>query len=160
MASPRACEATTGKVRLRLDSGQPALISHRVGSGRTYLLGFCVQESYFQSYREADLPARGQLGCLIGDLFQDAKVRPHIRSSNPDIEASVRANSTEGYVFIINHEAAQPQATVQLADLGFRIKRMVDVESGEPVPFHSTRNGVEFPITAGFGSTRLLRISP
>ena len=83
---------------------------------------------------------------------------PHIHSSNPDIEASVRANSTEGYVFIINHEAAQPQATVRLADLGFRIKRMVDVESGEPVPFRSTRDGIEFPITAAFGSTRLLRI--
>jgi hypothetical protein len=72
----------------------------------------------------------------------------------------VRANSTEGYVFIINHEAIRPEATVHLADLSFRIKRMVDVESGEPVPFHSTRNGVEFATAAGFGSTRLLRISP
>ena len=106
------------------------------------------------------MSARSQLCSLIGDLFHDAKVRPHIRSSNPDIEASVRANSTEGYVFIINHEAAQPQATVQLADLGFRIKRVVDVESGEPVPFRSGKGGIEFPITAAFGSTRLLRVSP
>jgi hypothetical protein len=37
---------------------------------------------------------------------------------------------------------------------------MVDVESGEPVPFHATRDGIEFPITAAFGSTRLLRVSP
>jgi hypothetical protein len=136
------------------------LISHRVGSGRTYLLGFCVQESYFQTYREADLATRGELCSLIGDLFQDAKVRPHIRSSNPDIEASARANGTEGYVFIINHEAAQPQATVHLADLGFRIRQVVDVESGERVPFHSAKGEIEFPITAAFGSTRLLRVSP
>ena len=160
VANPRACEVAAGKVRLGLKSGQPALISHRVGAGRTYLLGFCVQESYFQTYRDADMPARGQLCSLIGDLFHDAKARPHIRSSNPDIEASVRATSTEGYVFVINHEAAQPQATVQLADLGFRIKRLVDIESGEHVPFRSSRGGIEFPITAAFGSTRLLRVLP
>jgi len=160
VASPRACEVVAGKVRLRLKSGQPALISHRAGSGRAYLFGFCLQDSYFQTYRNADLPARSQLYRLIGDLFHDAKVRAHTYSSNPGIEASVRANSTEGYVFIINHEAIQPQATIHLADLSFRIKHIADVGSGESVPFRPTRDGIEFPITAAFGSTRLLRISP
>ena len=146
--------------RLSLKSGQPALISHRAGSGSAYLLGFCLQESYFQTYRDADSPARSQLCSLISDLFHDAKVRAHIHSSNPDIEASVRANSTEGYVFIINHEGTQPQTTVHLGDLGFRIKNMLDVESGEPVPFRATRDGIEFTTTAAFGSTRLLHLSP
>jgi hypothetical protein len=160
VTSPRAGEVTAGKVRLRLKSGQPALISHRTGSGITYLFCCCLQDSYFQTYRAGDFAARSQLGSLINDIFNDAKVRAHIHSSNPEIEASVRANATEGYVFIINHEGAQPQTTILLADLGFRIKRMVDVESGEPVPFRAMRDGIEFPITAGFGSTRLLRISP
>jgi len=156
----RACEVAGGKVSLKLKSGQPALISHRAGSGRAYLLGFCLQDSYFQTYRDADSPARSQLCSLISELFRDAKVRAHVHSSNPDIEASVRANSTEGYVFIINHEASEPQTTVHLGDLGFRIRRLVDVESGEPVPYHSTRDGIEFTIRSAFGSTRLLRTSP
>jgi len=160
VANPRACEVAAGKVRLKLKSGQPALITHRTGSGRAYLLGFCLQDSYFQTYRDADLPARSQLRSLISDLFRDAKVRAHIHSSDPEIEASVRANSKEGYVFIINHEGIQPQATIHLADLSFRIKRLVDVGSGKSVPFRPTREGIEFPITAAFGSTRLLRISP
>jgi hypothetical protein len=160
VASPRACEVMAGKVRLRLKSGQPAVISHRTGSGSAYLFCFCLQDSHFQTYRAGDSTARSQLGSLISDLFRDAKVRAHIHSSNPDIEASVRANSSEGYVFIINHEGVQPDATVHLADLSFRIKHMVDVESGKPVPFRSTRDGIEFPVTAPFGSTRLLRISP
>jgi Beta-galactosidase trimerisation domain len=160
VASPRACEVAAGKVRLSLKSGQPALISHRAGSGSAYLLGFCLQDSYFQTYRDADSPARSQLCSLISDLFHDAKVRAHIHSSNPDIEASVRANSTEGYVFIINHEEPEPQTTVHLGELGFRIKNMFDVASGEPVPFRATRDGIEFTTTAAFGSTRLLRISP
>lgn len=160
VASPRTCEVAAGKVRLKLKSGQPALISHRAGSGRAYLLGFCLQDSYFQTYRDADLPARSQLCSLLSELFRDAKVRAHVHSSNPDIEASVRANSTEGYVFIINHEATQPQATVHLADLSFRIRHMVDVESGEPVPFRSARGEIAFTTTAAFGSTRLFRILP
>jgi hypothetical protein len=160
VAGPRACEAAAGKVRLKLKSGQPALISHRAGSGSAYLFGFCLQDSYFHTYQDADVSARSQLCRLVSDLFRDAKVQAHIQSSNPEIEASVRANSKEGYVFIINHEGTQPQATVHLADLGFRIRRLVDVESGEPVPFSSTRDGIEFSITAAFGSTRLLRVSP
>jgi hypothetical protein len=160
VASPRTCEVTNGKVRLKLTSGRPAVITQSAGSGRTYLLGFCVQDTYSQTYRDGDPTSRNQLCSLISDLFRDAKVQPRIHSSNPDIEASVRANTTEGYVFLINHESSQPQATVRLADIGFKIKQMMDVESGEPVPFLPTRDGVEFTTTASFGSTRLLRISP
>ena len=160
VASPRTCEVTNGKVKLKLTSGRPAVITHSAGSGKSYLLGFCVQDTYFQTYKDGDPTSRSQLCSLISDLFRDANVQPHIHSSNPDIEASVRANTTEGYVFLISHESAQPQTTVRLADLGFRIEHMVDVESGLPVTFRPIRDGVEFAITAPFDATRLLRISP
>ncbi len=160
VAGPRACELSEAKVRLRLKSGQPALVSHRTGRGCAYLLGFCLQESYFQTYHDADPQARTQLYSLIHDLVRAAKVRAHIYSSNPDIEASIRANSSEGYVFIINHEANDEKAAIQLADLGFQIKRVVDVESGVAIPFRSTRAGIDFTIAAPFASTRLLRVSP
>ncbi len=160
VASPRACEVTTGRVRLKFSSGQPAVISLRTGLGRAYLLGFCLQDSYFQTYRDADSRSRSQLYSLINGLFGEAKVQPHVHSSNPDIEASLRANSTKGYVFLINHEATQPQTTVHLADLSFRVRHITDIESGDPITFSSTRGGVAFLVTAPFGSTRLLRISP
>jgi hypothetical protein len=160
VANPRVCEVTNGKVRLKLSSGRPAVITRSTGSGQTCFLGFCVQDTYFQTYRDGDPTSRSQLCGLISDLFRDANVRPHIHSSNPDIEASVRANTSEGFVFLINHESTQPQATVRLADLGFRIRRIMDVESGEPVPFVPTRDGIEFTGTTPFGATRLLRIAP
>jgi hypothetical protein len=160
VASPRTCELTEGKVSLRLKSGQPALISHRTCRGRAYLLGFCLQDSYFQTYRDADPAARNKLCRLIGDVFRDANVRSHIRSSNPDIEASVRADSTQGYVFLINHEATDLQVTVQLADLGFRVRHIVDVESAEPARLRSARGAMEFAATVPFGSTRLFRLTP
>ena len=118
VVSPRASKVTNGEVMLKMNSGQAALIRKKVGKGRAYLLGFCLQDTYFQTYKDSNEVAREQLRSLISNLLQDADVHSHIYSSNPDIEATVRANSKEGYVFIINHEASNPETTVRFADLG------------------------------------------
>ena len=158
--SPRASEVTTGNVLLKMKSGQPALVSHRVGEGKTYLLGFCMQDTYFDTWKNDDAAGRKQLRNLISGIFNDAKINAHIYSSNPDIEASVRANPSEGYLFIINHEATDPQTTVRLADLDFPVGKIVDIESGKPVTFSRKSGVIELVIKAPFATTRLLRILP
>ena len=160
VVSPRACEAKDDLVLLRGKSGQPALIRHQVGQGGAYLFGFCLQDTYFQMWKENDAAAREQLRGLISDVLQDAKVRSHVYSSNPDIEAAVRANSKEGYVFIINHEAAEPKTTVRLSDLQFRVGQITDIESGNSIAFEANGDTVQFPITTSIGATQLLRVSP
>jgi hypothetical protein len=70
---------------------------------------------------------------LLIDLFKDAGVQSHIYSSNPDIEATIRANDQEGYLFIINHESADPVTKVKFADIGFRVQQVVDIETGEKI---------------------------
>jgi hypothetical protein len=55
------------------------------------------------------------LSNLLADIFRDAKVQSHIYSSNPDIEAAVRANGNEGYLFVINHESNDPQNSVRFS---------------------------------------------
>jgi len=83
------------------------------------------------------------------------------RTARPfSLEDTVRANSSEGYVFIINHEAADPKTTVRLGDLKFRVGRMEDVESGKSVDFKSDGDGVRFRVTVPLGATQLLRIRP
>ena len=158
--SPRASEVTNGKVMLTMNSGQAALIRKKVGKGRVYLLGFCLQDTYFQTYKDSNEVAREQLRSLISNLLQDAKVHSHIYSSNPDIEATVRANSKEGYVFIINHESSNPETKVRFANLGFRVGQIVDIENGKSVAFKHKRDAGEFTITAPFGTTLLLRLLP
>jgi hypothetical protein len=160
VVSPRTCEVSDGEVRLRMKSGQAALVHHKVGRGSAWLLGFCLQDTYFQMWKENDAEAREQLRTLISAVLQAAKVRSHIHSSNPDIEATVRANSGEGYVFIINHEAAEPKTTVRLGDLKFRVGRMEDIESGKSVDFKPDGDGVQFLATVPLGATQLLRIRP
>jgi hypothetical protein len=160
LVSPRACTVTDGKVVLKTLSGQPALLCRKTGKGAAWLFGFCIQDSYFNTWKNKDSAGRQELQDLISDVFRDAKVQSHIRSSNPDIEAAVRANAKEGYVFIINHEAERPGTSVRVAGLEFRIGKIIDIESGKPIAFIRKEDAAEFTINAAFGTTRLLKLLP
>ncbi|MCW3092910.1 MAG: hypothetical protein JWP81_3979 [Ferruginibacter sp.] len=160
VVSPRNAGITNGKVRLTMNSGQPALISNTVGKGKVYLLGFCLQDTYFQTYKDSNEIARTQLQSLVSKLFIDAKVYPHIYSSNPDIEVTIRANADEGYLFVINHEATDPQTLVKLNDIGFQPGEIIDVETGKHIAFKRKGKTGELTIAAPFGTTRLLKILP
>jgi hypothetical protein len=158
LVSPRPATTTTGEVLLKTASGQPAVIAHTVGKGRVFLLGFCLQDTYFQAWQDDKPATRDQLAGLLRAMTDAAGVRAHVRSSNPDVEASVRANASEGVLFIINHEAASPHAVVSLSDLGFEIGRIVDLSDGMPVPFTTNEGVVALSVSVPLGETRLLRI--
>lgn len=160
VVSPRPCAVSGGKALLPMKSGRQALIRRKAGRGSAWLFGFCLQDTYFQTWKEDDTAAREQLGELIGSLLEATKIRPHVHSSNPDIEAAIRANANEGYVFVINHEAASPETTVRLRDLKFRIGQMEDVESGKPVAFKADGDAIQFRATVSTGATQLLRVRP
>jgi hypothetical protein len=160
LVSPRACTVTDGKVVLKMQSGLPALLCRKTGKGAAWFFGFCIQDSYFNTWKNTDTAGRRELRELIGDVFRDAKIQSHIHSSNPDIEAAVRASAKEGYVFIINHEAERPATSVHIAGLEFRIGKIVDLESGEPIAFSRKDGAVEFTINAALGKTRLLKLLP
>ncbi len=158
--SPRAAEITDGKQMLVMKSGLPAVIRKNLGKGKTYLFGFSLQDTYFQTFKDSSETARTQLYNLIKAVLADAKVSSHINSSNPDIEASIRANKKEGYIFIINHESNTEETFVKIGGLAFQPEQIVDIESGKLVSFTQKTGTVEFMINAPFGTTRLLKVLP
>jgi hypothetical protein len=164
IVSPRDCKPSDGHVVFKMQSGQPTLIEKETGKGRTYLLGFCLQDSYFQTWQSADTASRGQLYDLMHRIFADTKVRSHAYSSNPDMEVGVRSNGKEAFVFVINHESPDAIAEVTLADLGFEVGEIKDVEWGRPVAFTKEGDVVKFTIMAVEGTptgvTRWLKITP
>ena len=161
VAGPRACELAEAKVRLRLKSGQPALVSHRTGQGCAYLLGFCPAGELL-----SDVPGCGFAGSQANStalsMISSARRRFGRISTHPT------RISKRPYEPIRRRVTSLSSITRQSSRrLPFNwptsvsgIRRVVDVESGEPVSFRSTRDGIEFGITAPFGSTRLLRILP
>lgn len=158
LVSPRPAAVTTGEVLLKTAAGQPAVVARSVGKGRVFLLGFCLQDTYFNTWQDDRPAARDQLTALLRAMTDAAGVHSHVRSSNPDVEAAVRANAQEGVLFVINHEAASPDATVSLRDVGFEIKQIVDLADGKPVPFTTKQGAVELSVSVPLGETRLLQL--
>jgi len=164
VVTPRNCKISDGNVVLNSDAGQPLLIQKNVGKGKTYLLGFCLQDTYFQTWAKGDTESRTQLYDLMHDIFSDTKLRAHAYSSNPDMEVSVRGNEKEAFVFVINHESANAITDVTLANLGFEVGEIMDVEWGRTVAFTKEGDLTRFTILAVEGTptgvTRLLRVTP
>lgn len=160
LVSLRPATAGTGEVLLKTEAGQPAIVQRSVGKGRVFLLGFCLQDTYFRTWQDDKPAAREQLTGLLHAITEAAGVRPQVRSSNPDIEASVRAGATDGYLFVINHEAATPTVEIMLRELGFAIGQIVDAADGKPIPFENKQGTVVLNLSVAVGETRLLHVTP
>jgi len=158
IVSPRPCKVTNGEVLLKTASGQPALIHRKVGKGQVFLLGFCMQDSYFQTWKDNDENSKEQLRGLLKAITDEAGVRSHVYSSNPDIEASIRANSKEGYLFIIDHESPSPLTRIRLADLPFPVETVVNVADGKPIAFEKKDGAAELQVQLPQGETRIFRV--
>jgi len=158
--SPRPSDVINADVLLKTKSGSPSVMFNQFGKGKSYLLGFCIQDSYFGTWKYDDISGRQQLRTLLTDIFNNAGIFSHIYSSNPDIEASLRATSKEGYLFIISHENSNPQTKVTIRDLKFPVRRIVDIETGKAINFERKEKSIELRINAPLGTTRLLRITP
>jgi len=158
VASPRSCQVSGEKVVLRTESGEPALVINKTGKGNTYLFGFCVQDTYFHTWKEDDRQSGDELMKMVGRVRQNTGVRSHVWSSNPGIEAAIMANSKEGYLFIIKHEESNPETLVKLNGLAFTPKKIIDVDNEQPLDFKISDAGIEIRISASFGTTGLYRI--
>lgn len=160
LISPRPCKVSGGEILLKTVSGQPGLVHRKIGKGHAFLLGFCLQDTYFRTWQDENDKAREELRQLLRAMTRTAGVDSHVSSSNPNIEASVRANGTEGFLFIINHEAEGPETVVELSDIGFPIGRILDLNKGEPVTFRRKGNGVRLETSVPLGEFGLFNLLP
>ncbi|MCP4645220.1 MAG: hypothetical protein GY851_32560 [bacterium] len=159
LVSPRPCEATTGDVLATTASGAPAVVRRTEGRGHAFLLGFCLQDTYFKTWEDDNVEAREQLHGLLKAMTREAGVEAHVYSSNAAIEAAVRANKDEGFLFVINHESKEPVTTVNLRDLEFAVSRIVNLDNGEAVAFTPFKDGaVVLDVPVPFGETVLLNV--
>ena len=161
LISPRTCTVTDGQVLATTSAGAPALVRKQTGAGQTFLFGFCLQDTYFGMWDKDDPVARRQLQALLAAIPRTAGVRAHVHSSNPDIEAAVRANKQEGFLFVINHEAQDISTTVRVADLPFRVGQVVNLEDGHPVAFaREGADAIRLTPSVPVGSTMLAALKP
>ncbi len=155
VVSPRRCTPAGADVLKKMASGVPAITANRIGEGVAYLLGFCLQDTSFEAWRSGNLAARQSLNDVLTSIPERAGIFPHVRSSNPDIEAAVRVTGNDSYVFVIGHEPATPETRVFVHDLPSDPRHVVDVETGREIPLHDWH----FDTSAGTGVTHLFRLT-
>ena len=160
LVSPLPCTATEAEVLAATASGKPGILLRGVGKGHAFLLGFCLQDTYFKTYQDGNEAARNQLRGLLHAMTETAGVKPHVYSSNAEIEATVRASGKEAFVFVINHEAPTADTAIQLANLGFEIGAITNVGGDQPIAFEKRDAGCEFALNVPLGETRILHVKP
>jgi hypothetical protein len=161
LVSPRPCTVSTGEILAATASGQPAFVRRLEGQGRTYLLGFCLQDTYFHAWEQDNSAAREQLRGLLHAITRETGIRPHVECSNADIEAALRANAREAFLFVINHESIASEATLHLRDLEFDIGAIADLSSGQAIPFTQTADGaIKLDVSVSLGEILLLHLMP
>lgn len=160
LTSMRPFTITTGTLLAKTVSGNPALSYRAVGKGNVFLLGFCVQDTYFKSWQDNDIASRVALRDLLHAITQKVKVQAHVHSSNADIEASIRANDHEGFLFVINHESPGDSTTVMVRDLDFDIARIISMSDDVPIPFKTEGSAVTLDLSVPRDGALLLHILP
>ena len=158
--SPRPLQVGAAEILLRSDKTTPGLTHRSVGKGHTYLLGFSMLDTSFATWKDDDLASRTALQDLLWLIAQQAGVKPRIRSSNPQIEASLRANSTEAYVSVINHEADRPHTRVEISEITFPIAAIHNLTEDGSVQFEKRARGLVFEIDVPRDRPQLLRLLP
>lgn len=159
ITSPRPMDIDDAKTLLGSLQSGTSLTEKIYGKGHAYMLGFCVQDTYFQAWKEYDDHTRTNMADLVTALVQQAGVRGHVHSSNPDIEAALRANENVAFVLVINHETYNPQTTVSVSVPGFDRGRITNVENGQTVAHRRNNGTIEIDLEVSWGTTKLLKIS-
>lgn len=160
LVSPRPCTPIDAEVLVSTASGKPGAMHKKVGEGHSFLLGFCLQDTYFKTWPDGNEPAREQMRRLLQAMTEAAGIAPHVYSSNADIEAAVRSGKNDAYLFVINHEAASPDTTIRLTDLGFNIASIVNLADDQPVTIGKHDTTCEVSLSVPLGDTRILHMKP
>lgn len=154
--SPRACSVTTGEILLTGAKNAPALIRKKSGKGQAFLFGFCMQDTYFATWETCDAATRAALVRLLRAITASSGVIPNISSSNPQIEACLRANPHDAYLVVINHEADSPRTSVRIAQPEFGT--VFNLTESRSLDCERVNSGIAFEIEVPRDRPQLLRL--
>lgn len=158
--SPRIGQPKAAKVLLTDSAGKPALLQSRHGKGTTYLLNFCLQDSYFAAWEKEDSQTRKQLHRLIAAICKDANLTAHVCSTNAQVQASLRVGGGNVFLVVVCHETTEPKSTIHLADLPFVPSKAVNVEDDREMELRKTPAGIELDLSTPPGTTYLIDLQP
>lgn len=156
--SPRDFHTTTAAVLLETTRGGAALACNDSGNGKAYLFGFSMQDTAFLSWKDEDRASRRSLQQLLWRITQRSGALPSIRSTNPDIEVSLRANASDAYVLAINHEAEDANTRLSISEPEFPVSAISNLTERRPQRFQRTGGRMVLDLEVPRRRPQLLRL--
>ncbi len=124
-------EATTGEVIAVDPDGRPALVTNRVGSGKTLVCAYPIERCVAETLSAFDGPEETH---RLYAAFRDwAGVKPAFRGDNPAVEISALSGAARGYVVAVNHSPEAQTVTIRAAS-PVRSASRVDADGPVPLP--------------------------
>lgn len=164
VVSPRHCVADGAKVLAKMKSGEPLLMTNKYGNGKVFLFGFCLEDTYLELFKDNDETGVIAMEDMMRKVFKKTGAVSSTYSSNPYVEVALRKADNEAFAIVINHEAADPSTKATIRGLGFKVGKVIDVNSGEEIKFRKVRDGIRFAsepaLESEGGITRLYKILP
>jgi hypothetical protein len=158
VASPRHLQLAGATALMDSVTGGPAFTVNELGKGRAYLLAFCVQDTDFLAHATGNSETLKGVANIFRAISVNTHIRAHVRSSNPDVEAGLRANEKEAFLFVISHEAKDGKAEIEVRDLPFEVKQIKDVANNDDVKFDRQGKTIKLQVDAPTGATYLMRL--
>lgn len=136
-----------------LFSGQPrhfyrdiTLTGSTYGKGKTLLISGDLNELYTRSIEEDDPVLRDLLEETVRGFFFDAGLRPHVLSTNPEIEVNLLQTPDTRVLVAVNHADTRQASRLVLYAPPFPIAQVRDLVTMERLAFTGSATAVEIAV--------------
>lgn len=136
-------DVTSGEVIAVDQKGRPALVAHKLGTGKTLLSAYPL-EAYLGNTVNAFESSSAGYARLFAAIRDWSGVRPLVRTDQPDVEAAALNAANRGYIVLINHGGIARQARI-ITKLPVHSLKKLDVDGSTTVPCTKDACNVDVP---------------
>jgi len=130
------------------------------GKGRTLLFSTDLNELYTAAVEQKEDYLRYLVKHTCRDFFDNAGIRPHVRSSNYDVETNVLLAPESVVLISVNHAAERRQANATLFAPPVEIEAAADLITGRPYPIAKTADGIAVALDLGDREGSIIGLFP
>jgi hypothetical protein len=130
------------------------------GKGRTLFLDFDLDEVYSSAVERGDEKLMGYLEKMIRDFLFEEGLKPHVYSTNPEIEAGLWEGRNTILLVLINHSNQREGTSLTIYKPPFLPSYAYDVPNLEEIPFKVEEGDVKLEVRLEEREGRIIAFYP
>jgi len=130
------------------------------GKGRTLLFSADLNELYTAAVEQKEEYLRYLVKHTCRDFFDNGGIRPHVRTSNYDVETNLLLAPESVVLVSVNHTAVRQQSTATLFSPVVQINAAADLITGRPYPIAKTADSITVDLDLGDREGAIIGLFP